>query len=110
MAKTRRPLTDRGARAAPHAAARLVLASIEQLRTSHGWQAYLNARRRFPSYCWRNVLLIYTSMQPPSSRRVSRVAGARLLRDQGPHRRSASGRAAHPARSASERGATPAPP
>jgi antirestriction protein ArdC len=36
----------------------LVRASIEQLRTSDGWQAYLNGRRRFSSYSWRNVLLI----------------------------------------------------
>jgi hypothetical protein len=36
----------------------LVIASIEQLRTSDGWQAYLNARARLPSYSWRNVLLI----------------------------------------------------
>ena len=30
----------------------LVRASIEQLRTSDGWQAYLNARRRFSNYSW----------------------------------------------------------
>jgi hypothetical protein len=30
----------------------LVRASIEQLRTSDGWQAYLRARWRFPSFSW----------------------------------------------------------
>ena len=58
MPKRRRPLTaeEREQRRAEQR--ELVLASIEQLRTSDGWQAYLNARRRFPNYSWRNVLLI----------------------------------------------------
>lgn len=47
----------------------LVLASIEQLRTSDGWQAYLKARRRFSSYSWRNVLLIL--FQHPTATRVA---------------------------------------
>ena len=44
-------------------------ASVEQLRTSEDWQAYLKARRRFPSYSWRNVLLIY--LQHPTAERVA---------------------------------------
>jgi hypothetical protein len=40
-----------------------------QLRTSEGWQAYLKARRRFPSYGWRNVLLIVS--QHPTAERVA---------------------------------------
>jgi antirestriction protein ArdC len=36
----------------------LVQASIEQLRSSDGWQAYLNARRRLHNYSPRNLLLI----------------------------------------------------
>jgi antirestriction protein ArdC len=36
----------------------LVQASIEQLRSSDGWQAYLNARRRLHTYSPRNLLLI----------------------------------------------------
>jgi hypothetical protein len=36
----------------------LVVASIEQLRSSDGWRAYLNARARFRSYSARNDLLI----------------------------------------------------
>jgi antirestriction protein ArdC len=36
----------------------LVRASIEQLRSSDGWQAYLKARRRLHTYSPRNVLLI----------------------------------------------------
>ena len=36
----------------------LVQASIEQLRSSDGWQAYLKARRRLHTYSPRNVLLI----------------------------------------------------
>ena len=45
------------------------VASIEQLRTSDGWQAYLKARRRFPNYSWRNVLLILS--QHPTATRVA---------------------------------------
>jgi antirestriction protein ArdC len=36
----------------------LVQASIEQLRSSDGWQAYLNAHRRLHTYSPRNLLLI----------------------------------------------------
>lgn len=36
----------------------LVVASIEQQRSSDGWGAYLAARARFRSYSPRNVLLI----------------------------------------------------
>ncbi|HXO10601.1 MAG TPA: ArdC family protein [Solirubrobacteraceae bacterium] len=44
-------------------------ASIEQMRTSDGWQAHLKARRRFPTYRWRNVLLILS--QHPTATRVA---------------------------------------
>jgi hypothetical protein len=47
----------------------LVCASIEQLRTSDGWQAYLKARAQFRSYSFRNVLLIY--LQHPTAERVA---------------------------------------
>ena len=47
----------------------LVRASIEQLRTSDGWKAYLRARRGFPTYSWRNVLLILS--QHPTATRVA---------------------------------------
>lgn len=46
--------------------------------TSDGWQAYFNARRRFPSYSWRNVLLILS--QRPTT---TRVAGFRAWLDLG---------------------------
>jgi antirestriction protein ArdC len=56
----------------------LVVASIEQLRSSDGWRAYLAARARFRSYSARNVLLILK--QHPSA---TRVAGFRAWLDLG---------------------------
>ena len=47
----------------------LVMASIEQLRSSDGWQAYLKARRRLHAYSSRNVLLIM--LQRPSAEYVA---------------------------------------
>ena len=76
--KQRRPLTDEEREARRAAQRELVCASIEQLRSSDGWQAYLNARRRFPSYSWRNVLLILH--QRPTA---TRVAGFRTWLDLG---------------------------
>jgi N-terminal domain of anti-restriction factor ArdC len=69
MPNTRRALTlpEREQRRAEQR--ELVRASIDQLRTSDGWQAYLKARRRFPSYSWRNVLLILS--QRPTATRVA---------------------------------------
>ena len=56
----------------------LVVASIEQLRSSDGWGAYLSARGRFRSYSARNVLSIL--QQHPSA---TRVAGFRAWLDLG---------------------------
>jgi len=56
----------------------LVVASIQQLRSSDGWGAYLNARARFRSYSPRNVLMIL--QQHPSA---TRVAGFRAWLDLG---------------------------
>jgi hypothetical protein len=52
----------------------LVVASIQQLRSSNGWRAYLAARARFRSYSARNILMIL--QQHPSATRgsVSSVA------------------------------------
>jgi hypothetical protein len=47
----------------------LVTASIEQLRRSVGWQAYLRARRRLHAYSPRNVLLIM--LQRPTAESVA---------------------------------------
>ena len=58
MAKHRRTLTDEEREQRHGEQRELVRASIEQLRSSDGWQAYLKARARFRSYSWRNVLLI----------------------------------------------------
>jgi hypothetical protein len=69
MAQTRRALTDEQREQQRTQQRELVIASIEQLRTSEGWQAYLNARARFPSYSWRNVLLILS--QHPTAERVA---------------------------------------
>jgi hypothetical protein len=69
MAKSRRALTTEEREQRRAEQRKLVLASIEQLRTSGGWQAYLKARRRFSSYSWRNVLLILC--QHPTATRVA---------------------------------------
>jgi antirestriction protein ArdC len=56
--RRRRQLTDqeREQRRAEQRA--LITASVEQLRTSSGWRAYLKARRTFHSYSTRNILMI----------------------------------------------------
>ena len=71
MPNTRRALTPQEREQRRAEQRELVLASIEQLRTSDGWQAYLKARRRFPTYSWRNVLLILS--QHPTATRVAGV-------------------------------------
>jgi hypothetical protein len=60
-----------------------VVASIEQLRSSAGWRAYLDARTRFRPYSPRNVLLIL--QQHPSATRVgvSGVARPRVVCHEG---------------------------
>lgn len=58
MAKKRPVLTDEQREQRRAEQRELVIASIEQLRTSDGWRAHLNARARFRSYSARNVLLI----------------------------------------------------
>ena len=69
MATKRRTLTE-AEREQRHAEQReLVRASVEQLRSSDGWQAYLNTRRHFRSYSPRNVLLILS--QHPTAERVA---------------------------------------
>jgi hypothetical protein len=47
----------------------LARASVEQLRSSEGWRAYLSARGRFRSYSPRNVLLIVC--QHPTATQVA---------------------------------------
>ncbi len=69
MAKKHRALTDREHEQRRAQQRELVVASIEQLRCSDGWQAYLNARRHFRSYSPRNVLLILS--QHPTAERVA---------------------------------------
>ena len=69
MPKTRRPLSDAEREQRRAQQRELVVASIEQLRTSDGWQAYLTARRHFRSYSPRNVLLILS--QHPTAERVA---------------------------------------
>lgn len=60
MSKTirRRPLTEAERDQRRTQQRELVQASVEQLRSSSGWQAYLQARRRLHAYSARNVLLI----------------------------------------------------
>jgi hypothetical protein len=78
MAK-RRPVLTEEQRAQRRAEQReLVVASIEQPRSSSGWRAYLAGRARFRSYSPRNVLLIL--QQHPSA---TRVAGFRAWLDLG---------------------------
>ena len=69
MPRTKPRLTDQE-RAARHAQQReLVVASIEQLRSTDGWQRYLRTRAAFRCYSPRNVLLIM--LQRPSATRVA---------------------------------------
>lgn len=58
MAKKRPVLTEEQRAQRRIEQRELVVASIEQLRSSDGWRAYLTARARFRSYSARNVLLI----------------------------------------------------
>lgn len=58
MSHTRRHLTDQEREQRRAEQRELVKASIEQLRSSEGWQAYLRARRRLHKYSPGNVLLI----------------------------------------------------
>jgi antirestriction protein ArdC len=65
MTSTRRSLTDEERDARRALQRELVTASIEQLRSSEGWCAYLKTRSAFRSYSPRNVLLIM--LQRPSA-------------------------------------------
>jgi antirestriction protein ArdC len=69
MAKRRHVLTEQQREQRRAQQRELVLASIEQLRSSDGWRAYLAARARFRSYSARNVLLIL--QQHPTATRVA---------------------------------------
>ena len=69
MGKHRRTLTDEEREQRRAEQRELVRASVEQLRSSDGWQAYLKVRARFHSYSWRNVLLILH--QHPTAQRVA---------------------------------------
>ena len=78
MAKKRPVLTEEQREQRRAEQRELVVASIEQLRSSDGWRAYLAARARFRSYSARNVLLIL--QQHPTA---TRVAGFRAWLDLG---------------------------
>ena len=52
MAKHKRALSDQEREQRRAEQRELVRASIEQLRSSEGWQAYLRVRARFHSYSW----------------------------------------------------------
>jgi antirestriction protein ArdC len=69
MTSIRRSLTDEEREERRVQQRELVTASIEQLRTSDGWRAYLRTRTAFRSYSPRNVLLIM--LQRPSATRVA---------------------------------------
>ena len=72
MAKHRRALTDQEREQRQAQQRELVRASIEQLRSSDGWRAYLKARARFRNYSPRNVLMILAQHET-----AERVAGFR---------------------------------
>jgi N-terminal domain of anti-restriction factor ArdC len=80
MAKHKGPLSDIEREQRRCEQRELVRASIEQLRSSEGWRAWLAARARFRSYSPRNVLLILS--QHPTA---ERVAGFRAWLDLGYH-------------------------
>jgi len=69
MAKAKRWLTEHEREQRRAQQRELARASIEQLRSSDGWRAYLKARARFRSYSPRNVLMIVH--QHPSAQRVA---------------------------------------
>ncbi len=69
MAKKRQVLTEAQREQRRIEQRELVVASIQQLRSSDGWSAYLTARARFRSYSARNVLMIL--QQHPSATRVA---------------------------------------
>ena len=69
MAKRRPVLTEEQREQRRVEQRELVVASIEQLRSSTGWRAYLNGRARFRSYSARNVLMII--QQHPTAERVA---------------------------------------
>ena len=69
MAKRRPVLTEEQREQRRVEQRELVVASIEQLRSSSGWRAYLDARARFRSYSARNVLMII--QQHPTAERVA---------------------------------------
>jgi antirestriction protein ArdC len=66
---SRQPLTDEEREQRRAEQRELVKASIEQLRCSDGWRAYLRARRAFHTYSVGNVLLILH--QHPTATRVA---------------------------------------
>lgn len=76
--RRRRLLTDAEREQRRREQRQLVIASIEQLRCSDGWQAYLRARRRFHHYSPRNILLILS--QHPTA---EHIAGFRAWLDLG---------------------------
>jgi antirestriction protein ArdC len=78
MAKAKRPLSDEEREQRRAQQRELVAASIQQLRSSDGWQAYLKTRAQFPTYSWRNVLLILHQHAT-----AERVAGFRAWLDLG---------------------------
>jgi hypothetical protein len=108
MAKTKRPLTDEEREQRRAQQRQLVAASIEQLRSSDGWQAYLNTRARFPDYSWRNVLLILH--QHETAQRVAGFAPGLISVTAWSRAAPAfvSGPGVSPAKSACGRGVTPA--
>jgi hypothetical protein len=67
---SRAPLTDEQREQRRAEQRKLVEASIEQLRSSDGWQAYLKARRTFHGYSLGNILLILSQHET-----ATRVAG-----------------------------------
>jgi antirestriction protein ArdC len=69
MATTSQRLTDEQREQRRAQQRELVTASIEQLRSSEGWQRYLTTRAAFRSYSPRNVLLIM--LQHPTATRVA---------------------------------------
>jgi antirestriction protein ArdC len=69
MPKTKPRLTDEQREARRAEQRELVAASIEQLRSSDGWQRYLHTRAAFRSYSPRNMLLIM--LQHPTATRVA---------------------------------------
>jgi hypothetical protein len=73
----RRVLTDERRAARQEQQRQLVASSVEQLRSTDGWQRWLRTREAFRRYSMRNTLLIAIQAPEAPASRVPQVAALR---------------------------------